>query len=104
MADAVKWNTEELRELSQTLKNNNIILEEKREFLQNLNGRIEAAWQGYAGKTFDERMDIDIQNTEILIKGINELINDLNSVIENCYEECENDVRREISLLKNKVF
>lgn len=103
MAVNVKWDISYMTQLSRKLTQEKEIIESNKDFLKSINSEVEKAWQGYAGRAFDQRMDIDVENLEKVISGIDSLINDLNNVINNCYESCENDIQSEINSLRSKV-
>lgn len=103
MAVNIKWDISYMTQLARKLSSEKEIIEKNKEFLKSINSKVEKAWQGYAGRTFDQRMDIDVENLEKVIKGIDSLINDLNNVIKNCYEACENDIQSEINNLRSKI-
>lgn len=103
MAVDLKWNISELSQLSRNLTGEKETIETNKDFLISINNIVENAWQGYAGRAFDQRMDIDAENLEKVISGMENLINDLNNVINNCYEACENDIQTEINSLRSKI-
>lgn len=103
MAVNIKWDISYMTQLARKLSSEKEIIEKNKEFLKSINSEVEKAWQGYAGRAFDQRMDIDVENLEKVIKGIDSLINDLNNVIKNCYEACENDIQSEINSLRSKI-
>lgn len=103
MAKNLKWDTSELTTLTRKLSQEKDTIERNKEFLVSINSEVEKAWQGYAGRAFDQRMDIDAENLEKVISGIENLINDLKNVTSNCYEACEIDVQAEISSLRANV-
>ena len=98
-----KWDVERMKDLSAALSRENEKLKENSEFLENINKTIESAWQGYAGRSFDQRMDIDIENMRNVINSIDNLVGMLNNVKDSCYTACEEDVRSEITRLRSKV-
>ncbi len=98
-----KWDTSELTNLIRRLDNNRQTLERNKDFLMNINKEVENAWQGYAGKSFDKRMEIDAKNIENVISGIETLIEDLKNVVNQCYEHCEEAVKTEIASMRNKI-
>ena len=98
-----KWNVERLKELSRDLSKENDKLKENSGFMQNINKNVESAWQGYAGRSFDQRMDIDIDNMKNVIDNMDALVELLNRVTERCYAACEDDVQSEIRKLRSKV-
>ena len=101
MAVDTKWDTSKLSALLRDLKEQRETIERNKDFLININREVETAWQGYAGRTFDQRMEIDVENLETFIKNMDDLIDDIDKVIKDCYEECENDIEKVISQLKN---
>lgn len=103
MAVNIKWNTSNISSLSRSINEQKEIIVENKELLINLNKEVETAWQGYAGRTFDQRMDIDAENLELFVTTMEEIINDVDSVVRECYMECEDSVKNEINSLKNKI-
>lgn len=103
MANYIKWDISRLTSLVRTLNNEKESIESNRDFLMNINSEVEKAWQGYAGRAFDERMDVDAENLQVVINGIEALVNDLNRVISDCYEDCEENIKNEIDRLRSKV-
>lgn len=103
MAADLKWDVSRLSQLSKNLTNQKEVIERNKDFLITINSSVEKAWQGYAGRAFDQRMDIDAENLEKVIQGIDKLISDLNNVISSCYEACENDIQNEINSLRSKI-
>ncbi len=103
MSENTKWDTELMSTMLRTLTKGKEALEKNKSFLENINNEVNAAWQGYAGRTFDQRMDIDVENLQTVIKETENLLNDLKSVIGDCYETCEDDIQSEISSLKSKI-
>lgn len=101
MAADTKWDTSKLTALLREMKNQKDTIEQNKDFLININREVETAWQGKAGRTFDQRMDIDVENLESFIKIMDDLINDIEKVIRECYEDCENDIENVIKKLMN---
>ncbi|MCM1577918.1 MAG: hypothetical protein NC078_03865 [Ruminococcus sp.] len=103
MAVTTKWDTAMLADLVRKLDADRQVLAEKKDFLININSEVETAWQGYAGRAFDRRMDIDAENIEKVIKGVESLIDDLTKVVSQCYEPCEEAVKGEIASMLGKI-
>ncbi len=103
MAVNIKWDTSSMTLLAKELSEENEIIKINKSFLESINSVVEKAWQGYAGRTFDQRMDIDAENLQKVITGIEGLIDDLNSVINDCYEPCENEITAELNNLRSKI-
>ena len=103
MAINTKWDITQLTDLSRTLEKEKDSIVANRNFLANINTEVEKAWQGYAGRTFDQRMDVDVQNLDNLIKGLEELTSDLKRATSDCYEPCEETVKAEIRKLRSTI-
>lgn len=103
MAANIKWDISNMTQIMRRLSDEKDIIERNKDFLIAINSEVEKAWQGYAGRTFDQRMDIDAENLEKVLNCINSLINDLNNVINSCYEACENDIQAEINSLRSRI-
>ena len=103
MADDIKWDSAKLTSLLRKLKEQRDIISQNRELLMNINKEAEAAWQGYAGRAFDQRMDIDADNLETFISLMDKLINDLEGAVSECYEACENDIDGMLGRLRNLI-
>lgn len=103
MAVDTKWDTYELTLLFRKLKDQKDIIEDNKKFLININNEAEKAWQGYAGRTFGQRLDIDVENFEIFLKDLNSLVDDMAKVIDDCYEKCETEVEGIVHSLKNSI-
>lgn len=103
MAVDTKWDTTKLSSLLRELKEQRDTIKQNKDFLVNINKEAETAWQGYAGRTFDQRLDIDVENLEIFINSMDNLINDIEKVINDCYEDCENNLGYIITSLNNII-
>ena len=103
MAENVKWDTSKISSLIRNLNNEKETIERNKSFLMSINSEVEKAWQGYAGRAFDDRMDIDVENLQAVIKGMEELTADLNRIINDCYEPCEENIRNKINNLRSRV-
>ena len=103
MAKNLKWDVSSLSQLVRKISSEKDTIENNKEFLRSINSEVEKAWQGYAGRAFDQRMDIDVENLEIVINGIEAVIKDLSNVISSCYEDCEKDIQSEINSLRSRV-
>lgn len=104
MAVDTKWNVSELTSLMERLTEQKNIVEKNKDMLLNLNEEVETAWQGFAGRTFDQRMDIDAENMELFISQMNSLIDDLTRAIKECYEVYEGNIENEVNKLKNMIL
>lgn len=98
-----KWDIARLSALSNEILREKEMLAQNKDLLLNINNIVENAFQGYAGRSFDRRMEVDAENIERVVKGIEELSNDLNKVITECYSECEESVRSQIQQLRSKI-
>ncbi len=103
MAADTKWDVSDIEDMIRELSSEKEIIEDNKNFLISINSEVERAWQGYAGRSFDQRMDIDVQNTENVIKALTELISDLKSAAAQCYAACENDIDGKIRSLAAKI-
>ena len=103
MATDVKWDISRISSLTRSLDMERGVIENNKDFLIAINSEVEKAWQGYAGRAFDERMDIDAENLRTVIEGIEELVNDLKAVTNDCYDPCEENIENLIRKLDSKI-
>lgn len=104
MAADTKWDIERLTKLLGDLGSQKDEIERSKDNLINLNSLVNQYWQGYAGRNFDSRMDIDIDNLEYFLKCMEELLNDLKRVISECYETAEDDIRLQLDILRKMMI
>lgn len=103
MAENLKWDISRISDLLAKLRDNTAELKSSRDLLVNINSVVEKAWKGKAGSEFDRRMDIDAENLDKLIKGAEELCDDLTKALSEGYENTENDIKNEIDRLARAV-
>ena len=98
----IMWDVSELDSYTRNVLKNIQILLEHKDLLENINNRVQEAWQGAAGQSFDEVLEFDRQNFDMVLDGIHALNEDVIAV-RNGYQECENDIMTEIQNLETKV-
>ncbi len=103
VSNHIKWDTDRIMSHARSINTKKDNLEQQRNFLSNINDTVQNAWQGIAGAKFDERMDVDIDNFNIIIKDLTSLINDLNKAADNCYRTYEEKIISEIHSLRGKI-
>lgn len=103
MAKDLKWDISRMTQLARMLAQARDVIEKNKDFLVSINTEVEHAWQGYTGRAFGQHMEIDVENLEKVITGINDFISDLEKVTSSCYEACETDIQAEIDRLKAKI-
>ena len=98
-ATTIKWDIDRLNEQINALKSNQESLEQNRTLLAGTDDKVREAWQSIAGGTFGELMEIDLENFDNAINLLSKLIEDLSSVVNNCYIPCEQEISRIVNQL-----
>lgn len=101
-APIITWSISELNDHLYFLKKRLEAFTRQKVFLVNINSEVKTAWQGIAGATFGEMMDIDIQNYESILSDLDSLVTDLTNAIGK-YETCETNIKSEINSLNGKI-
>lgn len=103
MADAIRWNVDEMAQIQKKIADKLNELEQNRNFLANIDKTAEQAWQGTASGAYNLKLDMDMRIYDLMLKELRELNDDLGKIVNNCYSRCEEEIRRELVSLGKYV-
>lgn len=102
MADAIRWNVDEMSRIHSDIADKLSELESSRTILANIDKITEYAWKGSAAGVYNMKLDMDMRIYDLMLKELRELNDDLGRIVTNCYGRCEEEIRNElVSLEKN---
>ncbi|MGN0553931.1 MAG: hypothetical protein ACI4I1_11125 [Oscillospiraceae bacterium] len=93
------WDIEALLQLKQKLQQAHDALSEEKEILTGISFSLLNDWQGKAGYRYFNVTAASAGEINEIINKYAELIQQLESIISQCYEPCENEIRQKIMKL-----
>jgi uncharacterized protein YukE len=87
-----KWDIEGLNASLRSLRTEKDNLSQSRAFLAGLRQEVSANWRGLSGKAYEGRLDLDMQNYDKIISGLDVRIKKLEDIANKYYQNCENEV------------
>jgi uncharacterized protein YukE len=98
-----KWDIESLNANLRRLKTERQNLSQSRTFLSGLRDEIVANWQGISGMAYEGRLDLDMQNYDKIIAGLDARINRLDDITNKVYQNCENEVSAVVRSMAGRI-
>ncbi len=103
MADRIKWDVDKMAQIHKEIADKLNELEQNRSFLADIDKIAEQAWQGTASGVYNLKLDMDMRIYDLMLKELRELNDDLGKAVNNCYRQCEEELRREMVSLGNYI-
>jgi|GEM_PF-1403847 len=99
----VKWDTDQLTQILRVLRQECDNLQGQREFLSGLKGDVASHWKSPAGTQYLARLDVDVENLDIILRGLTQHMEGLEGAVAKCYVPCEDKVKSGLSDLGRQL-
>lgn len=98
-----KWDIEVMVQKLHQMKQEYENLAREREFFLKLEEEVQRDWQSAAGDMYRQSLDVDMENYNAILKGLDKKIKTLDGVIHNAYAKCEETVDTRIRNLCRSI-
>lgn len=103
MAEKYKWDVDQLRYCIDKLKRERSNLTDYRNQLSKFKSSLSEAWMSLAGTAYENNLDIDEDMVVQIIDSINNEIEKLEKVVNNCYIPCEEKLGSKVNSLAASI-
>ncbi|MEF9916839.1 MAG: hypothetical protein RSD97_08180 [Lachnospiraceae bacterium] len=98
-----KWDLDGLNASLEQLKKEKENLEANRQFLKTLKSEVMQNWQGATGTVYLASLNVDMENFEIILKGLEKKIEILHKISTQIYRECEEQVNKKVDKMTVQI-
>ena len=97
------WDLEGLRVNRQQMEQERDILNENRNFLEQMSVRISSDWKGDSSNIYLGDLKTDSENLFFIINAVDELIQKIKKIEDEIYQPCEDRIRAELGRMDGSI-